>query len=164
VIIKDFGRNFYLNINNGRNVEMKKCSKCCKTKELTEFNKNKYSKAGLSSWCKPCKVNWQTNYLKSYNKTPKGKQTQSKWVYKISGVYGIFENGDCLYVGESKRVNARITEHKVNIKRFQQNTHKHLYESLSQHPHIIFGVLEETPNHKEREQYWINKLKPKYNA
>ncbi len=136
---------------------MKKCGKCKIEKEVTEFNKNQ-------GYCISCKKTYSKKYIKSYVKTEAGKQTANKWLKKTSGVYGIFENGKCLYVGESERVNGRIAEHRTNIKRFQQKTHKHLYDALSQHKHVIFGVLEETPNHKEREQYWINKLKPKYNG
>lgn len=33
---------------------MKKCPKCCETKELTEFSKNKSRCDGLSVYCKPC--------------------------------------------------------------------------------------------------------------
>jgi hypothetical protein len=32
----------------------KQCTKCCKTKSLTEFSKNKKFPDGLSYWCKSC--------------------------------------------------------------------------------------------------------------
>ena len=88
------------------------------------------------------------------------------WRYKGQGVYAIYDNGECLYVGESSQLNNRISQHKTWVKNplSTKKSIQYLYNNLSQHKHIIFGVLEETPNHKEREQYWINKLKPKYNA
>ena len=33
---------------------MKKCSKCCETKELIEFSKRSAAKDGLYAYCKPC--------------------------------------------------------------------------------------------------------------
>lgn len=43
----------------------KKCSKCKKTKELSEFNKNKYSKDGLQSSCRECRKKAQAKYRRS---------------------------------------------------------------------------------------------------
>lgn len=140
---------------------MKKCSECQETKELTEFFKNKKSPDGLEYKCKSCKYQRTKKWYK--NNLSRTIELNKKWKYKIAGVYAIFEKGECLYVGESKRVLDRFTDHKSGINN-PKGKHKTLYNHLTQHKHIIFGVLEETPNHKEREQYWINKLKPKYNA
>ena len=90
------------------------------------------------------------------------KKIDNKW---NPGVYGIFENGECLYVGESIQPYKRLNNHKSAITNINPtNYHKHLYEQLSQHTHLILGIIEETGNHKEREGYWINKLNPKYNV
>ena len=140
---------------------MKKCIKCHETKELTEFNKNKRNTNGIDCYCKPCKYQKTREWIN--NNKHHHMNLNLKWKYKIAGVYGLFENGICLYIGESKRVLDRFTNHSNGIKNLK-GRHKKLYENLSQHQHIVFGVLEETPNHKEREQYYINKLKPKYNA
>ena len=137
---------------------MKKCSKCHETKELTDY----YSK---SNYCKPC----VTEYNKKWAKTPKGKSTYAKnvrkWKTKLQGVYGIYTNEECVYVGESKNLNDRMSTHRtlarnpLNAKPYFQP----LYQFLNTVDFVV-KILEETPNHKEREQYWINKLKPKYNA
>jgi hypothetical protein len=142
---------------------MKKCSKCHETKELTEFYKHRAGKDGVDSTCKICiksqAKQWQIdNPEKSY-------ATKRKYAKKIQGVYAIYENNKCLYVGESNQVIFRTHIHKSRIKNPESaRTHKQLYYNLQQHINIEFKILEETSNHKEREQYWINKLKPKYNA
>ena len=140
---------------------MKKCSKCCETKEFIEFYKNTRTKDKLDTYCKTCKYIKTTNWR--LNNSSRKNELDKRWKYKIAGVYAIYEKGKCLYVGESKRVLDRFSNHNEGINKIK-GPHKKLYEKLSQHIHLIFGVIEETPNHKEREQYWINKLKPKYNA
>lgn len=175
---------------------MKKCNKCSETKELIEFTKRSISKDGLAPYCKSCtkkasskwrKANperfkaavktWHNNnkeYAKQQQKNyrhnnkewvVKHHQCTKEWATKISGVYAIFDN-ECLYVGESKRINARISDHKYYTYHPESKVHKNnpIYSLLSKHSNLEFKILEETPNHKEREQYWINQLKPKYNG
>ena len=137
---------------------MKECNKCHVTKELTEFYKNQ-------NQCKICKC----EYNKHWYKTPKGKSTLFrnvyKWKTKIQGVYGIYTNEECVYIGESSQLNNRISQHRTYSR--NPSTAKPLFQSLYQYLSTVdftIKILEETPNHKEREQYWINELKPKYNA
>ena len=130
--------------------------------------------------CKPCrnkaaKSKYHTkegkiyhhNIMKKYQKINPNiyYQAGQKWRKKIAGVYGIYENGECLYIGESIEINNRISRHKTNTKKPEQaGTHASLYYKLQQHKHLIFGIIEECDNHKERETEYINKLKPKYNG
>lgn len=95
----------------------------------------------------------------------KHQQNVKKCIQKIKGVYGIFENEICLYVGESKQLRGRIYYHKSWIKNKSQHpsSQKELYEQLQQHSNLEFRILEETENHVEREKYFINLYKPKYN-
>ncbi len=141
---------------------MKECNKCHITKELTEYTINRKHKDGLQNFCKSC----FREYRRKWDKTKGGKASTRKWEYSRKGVYGIFENEQCLYVGESRRVNKRLNCHKsiINNPSIAPPTSKKLYNQLSQHTCLEFKILEETPNHKEQEQYWINQLKPKYNA
>jgi hypothetical protein len=163
---------------------MKKCNKCQETKELTEFYKNK--KGIPYAECKPCSNKRRHEYRKTdkgklvhqrYYTSEKGKQfyqtyrssqgiqVKKEWEYKISGVYAIYDSGECLYVGESTRILNRISEHKTKVKNPSLGKgNEILYKQLACHKHLIFGVVEETSNHKEREQYWVTKLKPKYNT
>ena len=50
---------------------MKKCSKCKKEKELTEFYKDKSKKDGLKSWCKECHLEDSRKRESRYNETRK---------------------------------------------------------------------------------------------
>ncbi len=138
---------------------MKECNKCNTTKEPTEFYKNKNCKDGLNSWCKKCHIEYRKQY---YHTSLTYHKYHNKWG---SGVYAIFEYGTCLYVGESITLKKRIKDH---IGLIQANNtkslHENLYNKLRKHSSFVVGILEETSNHKEREQYWINKLKPEYNA
>ena len=135
---------------------VKQCIKCGEEKSLTEYY---HQKDKPKSYCKVCAKQYSVKYFK----TGKGKQIRDKWVKKKQGVYGIFDGETCLYVGESQQINHRFSEHRANIKRFQQNTHKLLYDNLKQHSNLEFRILEETPNHKEQEQVWIDYYSPLYN-
>ena len=139
-------------------MEIKLCSKCKEEKPLTEYYKNQ-------NQCKDCK----RAYNREWVKTPKGKNTVSKavikWRSKRQGVYGIFVDQTCYYVGESSGLDGRISQHKTYIKNPQSAKPMFfpLYNSLQDKDYEI-KILEETPNHKEKEKVWIEYLAPLYNA
>lgn len=156
---------------------MKECRKCHTQLVIGEnisqgmFNHSDYI-------CRSCSyANTRKNKFKNpkykewnnkYNKSAKGKQCYTKWSTQWgSGIYGIFENGECLYVGESSTLRKRISAHLYGIQKPESFVKKPfyytLYNNINKHLTPVIGILEETPNHKEREQYWISKLKPKYN-
>lgn len=161
----------------------KTCRKCNEDKHKDNFYKKSSSKDGLQNKCKSC--------VKSYNYSDRNKQVNLEyrkqnrenirqqyhqnrdihkeymkgWSRNSSGVYAIFENGKCLYVGESCMLNQRIAQHKYWIKKPHKSPLKvEMYKTLQQHNNLIFGVIEQCNNHKERETYYINKLKPLYNG
>ena len=84
---------------------------------------------------------------------------------KISGVYKITNNitGD-FYIGSSKYIKRRWTRHKNPSVRAQQPNSR-LYKDIAYYglDNLTFEIIEETDNLKEREQYWIDQLKPSYN-
>ena len=144
---------------------MKKCTKCHNIKEFTEFNKRKSTKDGLASWCKSCITqatyrykatahgkNIQNENIKRFQKTYKGKEGIKRYKNSWgSGVYGIFVNNECLYVGESSTLRHRISTHYSRFKNPKTGgKQKRLYEKLSQYNNIEIKVLEETLNYKER--------------
>ena len=151
---------------------MKTCIKCNKEKLLTEFNFTNKKKGYRQSYCKKCapRPKYNSNWQKEYYKKRKDdiKLWHNKWK-EGNGVYGIFENDKCLYVGESSRINERMSKHRTLINNIElakkyQPTQVYLYEKLSQHKNIIVKILEMTDDNKEREKYFINKLKPLYSA
>lgn len=101
--------------------------------------------------CKPCNQS-KANKNKTWKKTGKG-------------VYAIFVDTECYYVGESIGLNGRISQHKTYIRNplSSRSGFHPLYLDLHNKNYSI-QILEETPDHKKREQYWIDKLKPKYNS
>ena len=161
---------------------MKTCSICKIEKPLGDY----YAR---QTKCKPCQIQYQKQWvntntdkvnswreknkdtIKIYGKeyaTQNAKildQKHKEWKHKSKGVYGMFEGGKCLYVGESNQINKRFTNHKHYIKHpDNKNGHPELYYSLQQHNHIIFGILEECENHKDRERYFIDMYNPVYNT
>lgn len=84
---------------------------------------------------------------------------------KISGVYKITNiiTGD-FYIGSSKNIKQRWNDHK------KSSTWTKYSNSMLYHDMVKFGlssflleIIEETSALKEREQYWMDKLQPKYN-
>jgi len=53
---------------------MKNCTLCKKTKELSEFNKNRSHSTGLDSWCRPCKSSYYSDWQKRNRKLCSEKQ------------------------------------------------------------------------------------------
>lgn len=158
---------------------MKTCSKCKNEypSTLEYFNNNPRVKNGFQSYCKPC----LKDYNKKYSKTDKCKQSVKNWsknnlnkmdIYNRNfmksagqGVYGIYENGVCLYIGSSKRLKQRFVEHKAGIEKLScSKIWIPFYETLRKnHNYIIMGTLEQTDNYKERESFYINTYQPLYN-
>ena len=85
---------------------------------------------------------------------------------KIAGIYKITNNitGD-FYIGSSKDIKLRWTTHKCPSMWKQQPNSK-LYQDMSQYSldNFTFEVLEETTDLHNREQYYIDQLKPSYNS
>jgi hypothetical protein len=163
---------------------MKKCSKCQETKELTEFCKDKSRKDGLQTKCKSCfKIIWSLYYpnnkekCKIYSNWYRNNKEDYKEDYKRwrknrlnsiePGVYMFtcLVNGK-RYIGESNQPQRRKSEHLYSIAYGNLLSNKLMKEDMLQYgiDKFKFEILETTPNHKEQEQYWINKLKPEYNA
>ena len=84
---------------------------------------------------------------------------------KISGVYKITNNitGD-FYIGSSKNIEKRWTDHK-SISVWKRRPGMKLYQAFIKYglDNFTFEVIERTDNLREREQYWIEHLKPTYN-
>jgi hypothetical protein len=57
---------------------MKKCSKCGKEKELTEFGKDSRLKSGLRGPCRKCHAEWQRNYRKNNPEIRKKQYERSR--------------------------------------------------------------------------------------
>ena len=162
---------------------MKKCcTKCSVEKPLTEFYKHKKMLDGLENHCKQCrnlnsKIYYSTNLdscknvRKEYQKNNFGKWKGyiKKWATKKSGVYEWYEGDISLYIGQSKQLNQRLSNHKSyfnNPELAKKNkTHGYLYPLLRQHQNPQIHIIEECSPEilLEREQYYIDIKKPLYN-
>lgn len=84
---------------------------------------------------------------------------------KISGVYKITNNitGD-FYIGSSNNVEHRWADHKCPST-WKKCPNIMLYLDMQKYglSNFAFEIIEETNNLKEREQYWMDYLKPVYN-
>lgn len=84
---------------------------------------------------------------------------------KISGVYKITNTitGD-FYIGSSKNVKDRWASHKWSST-WKKHPNSRMYRDIQKYcvDKFKFEIIEETTELKQREQYWMNLLKPKYN-
>lgn len=85
---------------------------------------------------------------------------------KISGVYKITNKitGD-FYIGSSKDIKGRWVRHK-SPSRWKQHPKSLLYKDFQEYGiyNFNFEIIEETNSIREREQYFIDLLKPTYNS
>ena len=136
-----------------------------KAKQYYHNNKAKSLKY-MTKWKSQNKEKWDA-YQKEYdtiNKQYKKEQIKAK-ATEVQGVYALYDKGECLYVGESSWLNHRLYLHKSYTRKPDRSKkQRKLYEILNKnHPNFVCGIVEQTPNHKEKETYYINKLKPLYN-
>ncbi len=104
----------------------------------------------------------KTHFLYPYNErlTNLNKKYQQKYIQRIShtsGIYGIFYNNVCLYVGQSVDISNRIHQHKENFK-----TAKYHISSLRRyHKRISLNKIEHKVEFKYYEmanKYDLNEL------
>ena len=84
---------------------------------------------------------------------------------KISGVYKITNTitGE-FYIGSSKDIKRRWSNHKCRST-WDKCPNSSMYKDMQKYcvDKFKFEIIEETTELKQREQYWMNLLKPKYN-
>lgn len=84
---------------------------------------------------------------------------------KISGVYKITNiiTGD-FYIGSSKNIEKRWANHKC-LSVWKRYPRMKLYQAFIKYSlnNFTFEIIEKTDNLREREQYYIEQLKPSYN-
>lgn len=104
----------------------KRCSHCKQIKSLSEFYKNRTSKDGCQSYCKPCCNNTGCKYrgtkkgkaaIKRYNQSEKGKATAKRYTQSEEGKaadkrYYQSEKGKIAHEAGIKRYNIRHPEQK----------------------------------------------------
>jgi hypothetical protein len=114
---------------------------------------------------------------KKYRDSIKGKNNMAKFVEKGghkqyqetkfgSGVYGIFSEGECLYIGSSKAIYRRLIQHKTWLKNPSIAPNPSLYQRLQLHSCVFMGTIENVnlENLIIKEQEYISKYNPLYNS
>ena len=149
---------------------MKTCTKCKVEKSLDNYYILK--KIYYSSWCKQCVAEYRKSdkskaVEKEYHKSKNHKLHNKSWMYKKQGIYGWFDGNISLYIGQSKRLNGRISSHKSWFKNPMSAPKGdwELYIKLNQHPNASIRIIEECSPEilLERERHYINNYKPLYN-
>jgi hypothetical protein len=143
---------------------MKTCRKCNKEFELEHFNFQNKKKGILRPYCRYCD---RARVRKNYHENREARlATQKEWQkrtgykakgsYKynpIAGVYGMFRDGICYYVGSSKNLYRRRSGWVVK--------NSHLKLDMSKY---VWGIIEECSNYREREEYYISIYNPEFNS
>ena len=84
---------------------------------------------------------------------------------KIAGIYKITNiiTGE-FYIGSSKDIKKRWVSHR-SLSVHKRYPNVKLYKAMASYglDNFIFEIIEKTDNLKEREQYYIEQLKPSYN-
>jgi len=94
---------------------MKKCSKCCKTKKLSDFYSHPKSKDGLDSRCKSCKKEYSRQYrIKNPEKVKKSRDRFKKIYKEETGGYAVYYLPEEHYAGFSNNLRQRMLDHKKN--------------------------------------------------
>ena len=86
----------------------KKCPKCKKDKELSEFYANKHTKSGLASWCKDCGKKKMTEYHKEHREKHNNYQAE----YRLRNLETIKAKKREYRENHREKLNARGREYK----------------------------------------------------
>jgi hypothetical protein len=143
---------------------MKTCKECNKEFELEHFNFQNKKKGTLRPYCKYCdraraKKDYFNNRearlasMKEWMKANNYKAPGGYKVNPIKGVYGMFRDGVCYYIGSSKNVFRRRSSWVV------KNSHLNLDMSK-----YVWGIIEECSNYREREEHYISIYQPEFNT
>ena len=177
-----------------KEIKVKNCKICKQDKKLSEYYKNKNGYMGYGSYCKTCT---KQKYLQRYFDDPKKykqrkKQYMKQWYqdnpnymkqwYQDNpnymekffnsippGIYGIYENTQLIYIGESVTPYRRIAIHFSNT---TNPDHPSLIAQAIgngklQRENLSFKILDYIDDNnarRQRESVLIQRYRPKYNT
>jgi hypothetical protein len=133
------------------------------------FNKKEYMKAYLKNYYEKHKDSHKANMKQHYIDNKEQYLVSLKQLHNSlgSGVYAIYSDNKCLYVGCSNEIYRRFTQHTSIHKKLDSKSNIHLQEfiKINGRNSINCKVIENCTTDKllEREQYYINLLKPEFN-
>jgi hypothetical protein len=171
-------------------VESKLCKRCNTVKPLTDFYKSKSAKDGRQHHCAEC----NREKTREYNKLNPGRAKayqekklsnpieKEKHLFRVkrnqaslpSGVYAISDvnTEEVLYIGESAQPYIRMIQHfsETGVEGGVSEVSPiatDIGKGILKREDLVFEIIMETSEEEERkvmEQYFIKRLKPKYNT
>ena len=135
-------------------MEGRECTKCGEYKPWSDFSKEKAGKNGRSAKCKKCQVeyglnNYYSDKQKFHRCNEKARKKQKGGIYQVYTREG-------RYIGQSQNIKYRVQAHSCKNAQSKVGT----LEVLSWE---VLEYIEDKVLRKQREAYWIDKLKPELN-
>lgn len=130
------------------------CSKCDEYKPWSDYYRLKHGINGYASQCKIC-MNTSCKVYQKKNRT-KVQSQQYEYVGKMSGGVYQLHTREGRYVGQSGMLDFRIRNHKCPNSKIRQIAK----EVLSWE---VLEYIDDKVLRKQREAYYIKKLKPELN-
>ena len=85
----------------------------------------------------------------------------------MKGVYSIWHQTECLYIGHSSIIKERMRKHRYYFKKPEKcnvEAQRKMYEDMKRNYNNIKVHHLELDVNKNRESFWIGLLNPKYNG
>ena len=125
--------------------------------------------------CKTCKKKQSKVEHVKYWQLPSYRMRKAKFIENYlqsdgAGVYAIYENDECIYIGESSQIKSRVTCHfskHMNKKNWQSPIPKLLAEGKINRDDLSYDILEpenDKLTRQTRETYYIQEHIAKYGA
>ena len=127
--------------------------------------------------CKACKKKQSQAEHIAYWEMPSYRQKKADYIKEYhdldgAGVYAIYENDECIYIGESSQIKSRVTAHfskhiKSNESWFQSPIPERLKKGLIDREHLSYDILEpenDKLTRQTRETHYIQEHITKYGA
>ena len=136
---------------------------------LSMFNKGGYK-------CKVCKKKQSKVEHVKYWQMPSYRMRKAKFIQKYhnkdgAGVYAIYENDECIYIGESNKIKSRVTAHFSKYLKTNNTWQSPIPELLAKgkinRDDLSYDILEpedDTKTRQSRESYYIQEHIAKYGA
>ena len=137
---------------------------------LSMFNTGGYK-------CKSCKKKQSKVEHVKYWQMPSYRMRKAEFIEKYleqdgAGVYAIYENDECIYIGESNKIKSRVTAHfskhiKKNKSSWQSPIPELLAKGKINRDDLSYDILEpedDAKTRQSRESYYIQEHIAKYGA
>ena len=137
---------------------------CNKEYDYSEFHIQNSKKGTLRPYCKICDnarakkayhANRESNNArnKAYQKRV-GYKAKGNYVHNaVSGIYGMFKDGVCYYIGASKNLYRRRSAWVSKATHFNIDMNEY-----------VWGIMYEGDDYKEMEQHYISIYNPEFNT